>query len=246
MREYMQELNSNMSQWFTPAVKWLMYVCIGVFLLQFLLGRMLPLELWFAASPLTTLFGLRLWQLVTYAFLHGGPTHLLFNLLCLWFFGMRLEDKWGTERFVKFVIFTAAGAVLLHLLVATFMYLNRDPDAEMPGLRAQQLYFSIIGLSGVCYGIMLAFAYYWPDTPIYFWGIFPIKAKILVLILGLLVLFGSMEGEGPIAHFTHLGGLVFSFIFIKFQSLFDRIPMPRLPGARRATPYDERGRWRDF
>lgn len=241
MRAYMRELDANMNQWFTPAVKWLFYICIVVFLIDAFFGQFIPFGWWFAASPKTTLFQFKLWQLVTYAFFHAGVTHLIFNLLSLWFFGMQLEQKWGTERFVKFVIFTAAGAVFLHLCVATALYLNQTGETHY-----SQLDFSIVGLSGVCYAIMLAFAYYWPDTPIYFWGIFPIKAKILVLILGILVLFGTLDRGGRIAHFTHLGGLLFGFIFVKFQSAFDRIPMPRLPGRRRQREYDPRERWRKF
>ena len=119
MRAYMHEFDGQMNTWLTPAIKWLMYLCVGTFLLQIFFGRIIPLEYWLAASPATTLARFRLWQLVTYTFLHGGVGHLFVNLLSLWFFGMRLEDRWGTERFVKFVVFTAAGSVLLHLLIAT-------------------------------------------------------------------------------------------------------------------------------
>lgn len=232
MREYMREFDTNMRQWFTPAVKWLIYICVGVFILQLLFEPRFTLL--FGASPYTTFYHLFLWQLVTYAFLHGGVGHLVINLLVLWFFGMRLEEHWGTERFLKFVIFTAATSVLVHLVIATAIY----------GIVAPQF---IIGISGVCYAIMLAFAYYWPDSPIYIYAIFPVKAKILVAIMGIAVLLASVrEGGSSIAHWTHLGGFLFGYVFVKFQDFFDRIPMPRLPGRRRKPQYRDGNRWRDF
>src|SRR5690242_872122 len=125
MREYMRELNANMSQWFTPAVKWLFYLCIGTFIVQLIFGNLIVL--WLGASPASTLYRFRLWQLVTYMFVHGSPMHLIFNLLCLWFFGMQLEDRWGTARFVKFVVFVGACAVLFHLVVETALGIQNTP-----------------------------------------------------------------------------------------------------------------------
>jgi membrane associated rhomboid family serine protease len=232
MRQYMSEFDSNMRQWFSPAVKWLFYLCVGVFILQLIFEPYLTF--WLGASPATTLSKFFLWQLVTYAFLHGGVGHLVVNLLVLWFFGMRLEERWGTERFVKFAVFTAATSVLLHLVLASALY----------GIHAPQF---IIGISGVCYAIMIAFAYYWPDTPIYIYGIFPVQAKILVGIMAIAVLLSSVrEASGQIAHWTHLGGFLFGYVFVKFQDFFDRIPVPRIPGRRRRPQYREGGRWRDF
>jgi membrane associated rhomboid family serine protease len=241
MRRHLGELDQHMSAWFTPAVKWLIYLCVGTFLCQLVFSAFFrpgTIEYWFAASPATTLYRFRLWQLVTYAFLHGSPMHLLLNMLGLWFFGTRLEEYWRTERFVKFVIFTAAGSVLLHLLIATALYMHNTPLSQM--------YFFIIGISGVCYAIMFAFAWYWPDTPIYIYAIFPVKARVLVIIMAVLILLGSVQGGSQIAHFTHLGGFLFGYLFVKFQSFFDRIPVPRLPRRKRGPQFNERGRWRDF
>src|SRR5713101_2941801 len=132
---------------------------------------------------LTEVLGLRpsfvlragwLWQLATYMFLHGGIFHLLFNMLALWMFGAQLEQKWGTRYFLKFYFVTGIGAGVLTVLFSL-----------LPFGFAQQLHGSnIIGASGAIYGLLLAYALYFPDRPIYMYFVFPIPAKIFVLIMG--------------------------------------------------------------
>src|SRR4029450_9912643 len=98
-----------------------------------------------------------IWQLATYMFLHGGVFHILFNMLALWMFGAELERIWGTRYFLKFYFVTGAGAGLLTVLFSL-----------LPFGFARQLYGSvIIGASGAIYGLLLAYALYFPDRPIY-------------------------------------------------------------------------------
>lgn len=142
----------------------------------------------------------RPWTLLTYMFVHGGFMHLLFNMLGLFFFGPPLESRWGSKQFLKFYFISGMGGALLSFLFASS---------------------AIIGASAAVYGVMLAFAMNWPDTPIYIWGIFPIPAKILVGLLTVFSLFSAFGGQGRydgVAHFAHLGGLVAAFLYIKWEA----------------------------
>jgi membrane associated rhomboid family serine protease len=164
---------------------------------------------------LTTTFGLEpfaviehfwIWQLGTYMFLHGGVFHLLFNMLALWMFGTELERIWGTRYFLKFYFVTGIGAGILTVLFSL-----------LPFGVSQQVYGSdVIGASGAIYGLLLAYALYFPDRPIYMYLVFPIPAKYFVMIMGALALYLSVSGSnGGIANATHLGGLLVAYLFLK-------------------------------
>src|SRR6266850_2014254 len=164
---------------------------------------------------LTEVLGLRpsfvlragwLWQLATYMFLHGGIFHLLFNMLALWMFGAQLEQKWGTRYFLKFYFVTGIGAGALTVLFSL-----------LPFGFAQQLHgpnIIIIGASGAIYGLLLAYALYFPDRPILL-IVFWVPARICVAILGAIALFSSLSDAGGVANATHLGGLLVGYLFLK-------------------------------
>ena len=156
--------------------------------------------------PMLVVRNFWLWQLGTYMFLHGGLTHILFNMLALWMFGTELERVWGSRYFVKFYFVTGIGAGVLTVL---FSLLPFGP--------AQQLYRSdIIGASGAIYGLLLAYALYFPDRPIYMYLLFPIPAKIFVLIFGAIAFYASVSGvSGGVANATHLGGLLVAYLYLK-------------------------------
>jgi membrane associated rhomboid family serine protease len=156
--------------------------------------------------PILVVRRLWLWQLGTYMFLHGGLTHILFNMLALWMFGTELERVWGSRYFVKFYFVTGIGAGVLTVL---FSLLPFGP--------ARQLYTSdIIGASGAIYGLLLAFALYFPDRPIYMYLLFPIPAKFFVLIFGAIAFYASVSGAGGgVANATHLGGLLVAYLYLK-------------------------------
>src|SRR5262249_18391284 len=135
------------------------------------------------SSQLVELFGLHavavvrqghVWQLATYMFLHAGLFHILFNMLALWMFGTELERIWGTRYFLKFYFVTGIGAAVIPVL---FSFL---PFGFAESLR----YAPIIGASGAIYGLLLAYALYYPDRPIYMYLVFPIPAKYFVAIIG--------------------------------------------------------------
>jgi membrane associated rhomboid family serine protease len=138
-------------------------------------------------------------------FLHAGPIHLLFNMLALWMFGTELERIWGMRTFLRFYFVTGIGAALLTIAFSL-----------LPLSSAQQIYtVNVIGASGAVYGLLLAYALYYPDRPILLSFLFPIPAKYFVIIVGLLALYSSMGEAGGIASITHLGGLVVAYIYLK-------------------------------
>ena len=154
--------------------------------------------------PTLVLHQFWVWQLATYMFLHGGVFHILFNMLVLWMFGAELERIWGTRYFLKFYFVTGIGAGILTVVFST-----------LPFSFAQQVQQSvIIGASGAIYGLLLAYALYFPDRPILM-IVFWVPARICVAILGAIALFSSLSDAGGTANVTHLGGLLIAYLFLK-------------------------------
>lgn len=154
-----------------------------------------PLARELAFLPLEILS--RPWTLLSYMFVHEGFWHLLFNMLGLFFFGPVLEERWGARPFLKYYLIAGLGGALLSIL---------QPSA------------AIIGASGAVFGIMVAYAYYWPDNPIYIWGIFPVKAKYLVgglILLNVLFMVPDVGRGSGTAHLAHLGGAAIGFAYLK-------------------------------
>jgi membrane associated rhomboid family serine protease len=145
-----------------------------------------------------------IWQLATYMFLHGGIFHILFNMLALWMFGAELERIWGTRYFLKFYFVTGIGAAALTVVFSLLPF----------GFSQQLQYANIIGASGAIYGLLLAYALYFPERPILL-IVFPVPAKIAVMILGAIALVSSLGETGGVANATHLGGLLVGYLFLK-------------------------------
>jgi membrane associated rhomboid family serine protease len=163
------------------------------------LTRMLGLH------PYEVVGGFRLWQVVTYMFLHGGLFHILFNMLALWMFGTELERMWGTRYFLKFYFVTGVGAAVLTVLFSLLPF----------GFSRDLYYANVIGASGAIYGLLLAYGMYFPNRPIYMYLVFPIPARYFVMIMGALAFYSSLAGGSGVANATHLGGLVIAYIFLK-------------------------------
>ena len=187
----------------TPAIKLLIAVNVGAFLLAFVAPAVTRL---FGLSPSDVVQRLHLWQPVTYMFLHNGIFHILFNMLALWMFGVELERMWGSRYFTRFYFVSGVGAALTTILVSF---------APLPF--ADGIYYSLtIGASGAVYGVLLAYALYFPKRPIYMYFVFPIPAKYFVMIIGAISLLSSMSGPGgDTAHMTHLGGLLAAYLYLK-------------------------------
>ncbi|HEY6360609.1 MAG TPA: rhomboid family intramembrane serine protease [Vicinamibacterales bacterium] len=188
----------------TPAIKALVVANVALFLIDWIAQGALRRP--FGLSPEDVVEQLRLWQPFTYMFLHAGIFHILFNMLALWMFGVELERMWGSRFFVKYYFVCGAGAALTTMVLAF-----------TPFGFASQLYSSLtIGASGAVYGILLAYALYFPDRPIYMYLVFPIPAKYFVMIIGAISLLSSTGGPGGgVAHTTHLGGLVAGYLYLK-------------------------------
>jgi membrane associated rhomboid family serine protease len=187
---------------------------IGANVLMFVLQNLFPVttELfglhpaWIIHAPSTTApeHSLWLWQAATYMFLHGGTFHILFNMLALWMFGTELERMWGTRYFLKFYLITGIGAGVLTVLFSL-----------MPLGFARHLQdANIVGASGAIYGLLLAYAMYFPERPILL-IVFWVPARVCVAILGAIALFTSLSEAGGVANATHLGGLVVAYVFLK-------------------------------
>lgn len=170
-----------------PLAIGIIVACVAVFLLQNLSDA---LALWPLQSG-----RFEPWQVVTYGFLHGGFNHIFFNMFALWMFGLPIERVWGSRKFVLYYFVCIIGAAITQLVV-------------------QQLsgeYYPTIGASGAVFGILLAYGVMFPNSRIFLIFLpIPIKAKWFVLIYGGLELFFGITRAMPqIAHFAHLGGLVF-------------------------------------
>jgi membrane associated rhomboid family serine protease len=181
-----------------PITQALLLINVAVFCLDSFLGA------WFARLfalwPLGG--GFLPWQLVTYAFLHGGVMHLFFNMLGLWMFGAELERLWGPKRFLLFFFASVLTAALTQLLVAALSGAN----------------YPTVGASGGLFGLLLAFGMMFPNRIIVpLFPPIPMKAKVFVAVFGGLELLfgvtGTMEG---VAHFAHLGGMLGGFLMIRY------------------------------
>ena len=192
---------------FPPGVKWLLISNIAIYVLTFLLARdelvLIRIFDWLALSPDHVLRGLRIWQLGTYLFLHGGLWHLLVNMFTLWMFGITLERDWGTRRFLKYYFLCGIGAGLCDVIVNALLG------------RWQS---STIGASGAIYGLLLAFGVLYPEVTILFSFLFPIKAKYFVMIYGAIELLAALGSHNSgVSNIAHLGGMAFGFIYLKMR-----------------------------
>ncbi len=214
------------------------------------------------------------YQFITYMFMHGGFSHILFNMFALWMFGRVLENVWGPKKFIFYYLFTGIGAAILHYVIFYFQaspvlnaisVFQENPSVENLISFFDSQYFQIssyemqnnfnvfrnefnnlvnhnshkalqlgidymtqykidflnqpviIGASGAVFGILLAFGMLFPNSLLYIYFAFPIKAKYFVIIYGLIELYsGFSDSGGNVAHFAHLGGMIFGFFLISY------------------------------
>ncbi len=176
----------------TPWVTRLLVANIGMYVLQMSLPDITRALMFVPAYAL-----LRPWTILTYMFLHGGTGHIFFNMLALFFFGPRVEQRIGSNRFIKLYLWSGIAGALLSFVFA--------------------FQSAILGASGAVFGVMLAFAYYWPGERILIWGIFPVEARILVIFTTIFALFSGLGGSrGGVADFAHLGGYAGAWLYLKW------------------------------
>lgn len=187
----------------SPAIKILLIANVVAYLVS-LVVPVLVVEL--GLVPRAVFEQLAIYQLVSYMFLHGSIGHLLVNMLALWMFGTELERTWGTRFFMKYYFVTGVGAGLITLLWSI---------SPLP--YADSIYYSVvIGASGAVYGVLLAFAMYFPQRTIYMYFVFPLQAKYFVMIIGAITFLSSVGAGGSgVAHSAHLGGLLVGYLYLK-------------------------------
>jgi membrane associated rhomboid family serine protease len=207
----------------TPAVKWLLIINFAVFVINALIfpsldpeQRITALDMYGSIFPVSGVYAIQLWRLVTYQFLHAGVGHLVFNMLVLYFMGPLVERTWGSKAFVKFyLICGAAGGVVYTLMVML--------NIMGPGI--------MVGASGAIYGVMAAVAYMFPQLKVLLWGIIPmtmIRLVILLVIVSLLTIaFGHNVG-GELAHLTGLGA---GFAYVMYKPWVKKMRMEHQKGA---------------
>jgi membrane associated rhomboid family serine protease len=193
------------------------------------------LGLHFFQSPL-----FKPWQYITYLFMHGSMDHIFFNMLALWMFGYVLENHWGGKKFLFYYLVCGVGAALIQSIVV-FISINYYKSMLSPG-EVQEVYeqgLSVlnqgknfigaagglnaelnsvtVGASGAVFGILLAFGMLFPNQLVYIYFLIPIKAKWFVIFYGALeLIFGVTNTQSNVAHFAHLGGMLFGFIMIQY------------------------------
>ena len=186
-------------------------------------------------TNLTSLFGLHFfmasdfapYQLVTYMFMHGGFSHLFFNMFALYMFGGLLERVWGSNRFLVFYMVCGVGAGLLQEAVQYITYIQEGWDnvrlvATPMGVYSMEdflnMVFTTVGASGAIYGILLGFAMSFPNERMFVFPLpFPIKAKFFVLGYAVIeLLLGVANTNDGVAHYAHLGGMVFGLVLILY------------------------------
>lgn len=182
------------------------------------------------------------YQFITHMFMHGGLTHIFFNMFALWMFGYTLENLWGSQRFLTFYLITGLGAALLHLGVQYWEYsglaeqLSSSQLAQIKNegwevLRSRRnfsdptmaranllLNTTTVGASGAVFGVLLAFGMMFPNQYIYIYFAIPVKAKYFVAVYGAIELFSGIANDpgSNVAHFAHLGGMLFGYLLIRY------------------------------
>ena len=182
---------------FTDAIKILVSVNFGIFLLQTVArteGLFFPL---FGLVPKLVWSEFMIWQPFTYLFFHGGIWHLLINMFVLWMFGSELERIWGKGHFLKFYFVTGVGAGLVTMIF---------------GLNSMT---PIVGASGAVYGVLLAYGLTYPNRTVYLYGIIPIKSLWFVIGIGVIAFMSSFDDISQISHLTHLSGMVIGYLMLK-------------------------------
>lgn len=257
-----------------PVVKNILIINVILFIATISLSKSMRIDLndilglhYFGASKFQP------YQVITYMFMHGGISHIFFNMFAVWMFGNALENIWGPKRFLLFYLVTGVGAAITHYVIMYFFtispvldhinlflanptlpgfnefinsgdftlvssevqnrinellpqynYLLRsDPDKALQSAVDFMIFYRseflnapvVIGASGAVFGILLAFGMIFPNTLIYLYFAIPIKAKWFVIIYGAIELYAGITNKGSdVAHFAHLGGMLFGFILI--------------------------------
>ena len=167
----------------------------------------------------------KLYQLFTYMFMHANLEHILFNMFAVWMFGRTLEMVFGSKRFLTYYLVCGIGAgivqeVIQYVFYATELvrYDSVNIGVEIVPMAEYLNLMTTVGASGAVYGILLAFGMLFPNSQMFVFPLpFPIKAKFFVIGYALIELFLGLGQTGDgVAHFAHLGGMIFGFLLIMY------------------------------
>ena len=167
------------------------------------------------------------YQIVTHMFMHGSFYHILFNMIILVWLGGMMEREWGAKKFLSFYLICGLGAAALSAFTAGVeWYMISDQwtvpeqsiiynDHSIAVAGGKAFGWHVVGASGALYGVMMAFALYYPEREIYVYFLFPIKAKILMPIMMVFELIAGFQNVDDIAHFAHLGGAIIGWLIAR-------------------------------
>jgi membrane associated rhomboid family serine protease len=176
----------------------LIVVNIILFLIGFMDRRGMLRYLWLFPSFVLQEGGW--WQVVTYMFIHSGWSHIFFNMLALFMFGIQLEQRMGSTEFLLYYFVCGIGAGVLTV------FINSATGQGM---------IPVVGASGAIFAVLLAFAAFFPDSRIYVFGILPVRAPVLVAVYAGIEIFSQFTNfRSTVAHLTHLAGLAFGYLYL--------------------------------
>jgi membrane associated rhomboid family serine protease len=189
----------------TPAVRAIIIANVAVFAASLFAGP--QIRSFLGLTPAAVLTDGRIWQPVTYLFVHASSiSHILFNMLAVWMFGVELERRWGTTFFTKYYFVCGVGAGICAILASLLPF----PSAEMA------YYIPTVGASGAVYGLLLAWALLFPHRQILFMFIFPLPARVFVAIIGAVAFVSALGDSGSsVSNVAHLGGLLIGWLYLK-------------------------------
>jgi membrane associated rhomboid family serine protease len=219
---------------FPPVIKNLLIINAVVFFLTIIAEQLkfsgVPgwyiIYRWFALNPISGVdpagqpFNFQVWQLITYQFLHANFSHILFNMIGLWMFGMEIENLWGSRKFLYFYLLCGVAAGLFHLFLSPLL---------------GEVAFTL-GASGAIFGVLVAFGLFFPNRYIFLYFFIPVKAKYLIGFFVILEFLMVNNGGGNVAHLAHLGGALAGFIFI----LLDRNSHIELKSIFKRTGFQQK------
>jgi membrane associated rhomboid family serine protease len=203
----------------TPATRGLLLANLAVFLVQWILelAGLRSWEVYAALVPELVLQKYFLWQIITFNFMHNGVFHILFNMLILVQMGPAVETLWGSRRFLVFYLVCGAGAGFLGTIF-NGVFLPFLGSLTGSAALAEMGLVPVIGASGAIFGLLYAFARFYPQAMMLLFFVFPVSARTMVLVLGVIsFMLAFSAGGGTIAHSVHLGGLVVAFLYFRLQ-----------------------------
>ncbi len=241
-----------------PVVKNLLIINVLFFVATIVFARLgVDLDTWLGLHYFSA-DNFHIWQPITYMFMHSNFGHLFFNMFALWMFGNTLENLWGSKRFLLFYMVCGIGAGLCQELVQYIQYATSLANYSTVNLGGRIVtmdnylnMMTTVGASGAIYGLLLAFGMMFPNSMIYFYFLIPIKAKWFVIGYAVIELITGLTGVDNVAHFAHLGGMLFGLLLIlywrknpagpnkDFRKLKDIFQSWKRKSQMKYTPYEE-------